>query len=44
VENLVKEVINRLAGLPAAQCRLPLSGGIIFENHMNTVIEEVGQV
>jgi hypothetical protein len=44
VENPVKEVIDRLACLPAAQCRLPLDGGIIFENHTNTVTEEAGQV
>ncbi|GIJ84925.1 hypothetical protein Asppvi_003780 [Aspergillus pseudoviridinutans] len=44
VENPVKEVIDRLAGLPAARCRLPLGGGIIFENHTNTVTEEAGQV
>ncbi|PKX89078.1 uncharacterized protein P174DRAFT_435779 [Aspergillus novofumigatus IBT 16806] len=43
VENLVKEVIDRLAVLPAAHCRLLLSGGIIFENHMNTITEEAGQ-
>lgn len=44
VENPVKEVIDRLAGLPAAPCRLPLGEGIIFENHTNTVTEEAGQV
>jgi hypothetical protein len=31
VENPVKEVIDRLAGLPAAHCRLPLGGGIILK-------------
>lgn len=44
VENLVKEVIDRLAGLPAAQGKLLLGGEIIFVNHMNTVAEEAGQV
>jgi hypothetical protein len=40
VENPIKEVIDRLAGLPAAQSRFSLDEGIIFANHTNTVYGE----
>ncbi|BDD62385.1 hypothetical protein MAP00_007353 [Monascus purpureus] len=43
VENPVKEVIDRLAQIPAARETYSIGDRISLENHMNTITEEPGQ-